>query len=100
MANGWNKGTGHDPTADHVLAAYGVDPDQFTNTRVIKISRIDPAQNMFIYNEGLDEMDPAVAKGLIANLDDGYYIDLLQTAYGNWCNASDHTGGDRDEDGE
>lgn len=94
MANGWNKGSGHDKTADAVLSAYGVDPSQFTNTRVIKISRIEPEQNMFIYNQGLDEMDPAVAKGLIDNLDDGYYIDLFQRTYSNWCNASDHSDGD------
>lgn len=95
MANGWNKGSGHDETADKVLAAYGIDPDQFSNTRVIKISRIDPEQNMFIYNQALDELDPAVAQGLIDNLDDGYYIDLFRTTYNNWCNAADH-----DEDGE
>lgn len=100
MANGWNKGTGHDETADKVLRAYGVDPSQFTNTRVMKISRIEPEQNMFIYNEGLDELDPAVAKGLIDNLDDGYYIDMFQKTYSNWCNVSGHTGDGTDEDDE
>lgn len=98
MANGWNKGTGHDETADMVLRAYGIDPDQFSNTRVIKISRIDPEQNMFIYNQALDELDDQTAKGLIANLDDGYYIDLFRTTYNNWCNAADHSGDP--EDGE
>lgn len=98
MANGWNNGSGHDATADKVLRAYGVDPGQFTNTRVIKIARIDPAQNMFIYNEGLDEMDTAVARGLIENLDDGYYIDLLQTAYQNWSNTGEHAD-EADNDG-
>ena len=90
MANGWNKGSGHDEIADKVLRAYGVDPSQFTNTRVIKISRIEPEQNMFIYNRGLDELDPEVAKGLIDNLDDGYYVDMFQKTYSNWCNVSDH----------
>lgn len=98
MANGWNKGAGHDKTADMVLSAYGIDPDQFSNTRVIKISRIDPEQNMFIYNQALDELDDQTAKGLIANLDDGYYIDLFRTTYNNWCNAADHSGDP--EDGE
>lgn len=96
MANGWNKGQGHDDIADKVLRAYGVDPSQFSNTRVMKISRIEPEQNMFIYNEGLDELDPAVARGLIDNLDDGYYIDMFQRTYSNWCNASVHTDGDGD----
>ena len=90
MANGWNKGSGHDEIADKVLAAYGVDPDRFSNTRVMKISRIDPEQNMFIYNRALDEMDPAAARGLIDALDDGYYIDMFRTTYNNWCNASNH----------
>lgn len=88
MANGWNKGTGHDPVADQVLKAYGVEPSEFTNTRVMKISRIDPEQNMFIYNRALDELPDETAKGLIDNLDDGYYIDLFATAYNNWCNVS------------
>lgn len=100
MANGWNKGSGHDETADKVLAAYGIDPDQFSNTRVIKISRIDPEQNMFIYNQALDELDPAVAQGLIDNLDDGYYIDLFRTTYNNWCNAADHDENGEDQDPE
>lgn len=96
MANGWNKGSGHDETADKVLRAYGVDPAGFANTRVIKISRIEPEQNMFIYNQALDELDPAVARGLIDNLDDGYYVDMFKRTYDNWCNASAH-GGDGDE---
>lgn len=91
MANGWDKGQGHDPVADEVLNAYGIDPGQFANTRIIKISRIDPDQNMFIYNNALDELDDATARSIIDNLDDGYYIDMLQTTYNNWCNVADHT---------
>lgn len=98
MANGWNKGVGHDRTADKVLQEYGVDPGQFTNTRVIKISRIDPEQNMFIYNQALDELDPAAMRGLVDNLDDGYYISLFQTTYNNWCNVSSHE--DSEEESE
>ena len=100
MANGWNKGVGHNETADKVLAAYGVDPTLFTNTRVMKISRIDPEQNMFIYNQALDELEPAVAQGLIDNLDDGYYINMLQVAYGNWCNVGGHSPEDGEDAGE
>lgn len=99
LANGWNKGQGHDATADRVLRAYGVDPGQFSNTRVMKVSRIDPEQNMFIYNQSLHELPEQTARGLIDNLDDGYYIDMLQTTYGNWCNASSHDG-PGDDDGE
>ena len=96
IANGQNRSAGHDETADKVLRAYGVEPGQFANTRVMKIPRIEPEQNMFIYNQALDELDPAVQKGLIDNLDDGYYIDLFRTTYNNWCNVSDHKGGDGD----
>jgi len=88
MANGWNKGVGHDADADEVLRAYGVDPMQYTNTRVIKITKIDPEQNMFIWNKSLLDLDPAIATGLIDNLDDGYYIQMLHDTYNNWCNAS------------
>ncbi|MCM1296339.1 MAG: hypothetical protein NC311_12440 [Muribaculaceae bacterium] len=100
MANGWNKGIGHDETADRVLAAYGVDPMQFTNTRVMKISRIDPEQNMFIYNNALDELEPHVAAGLIASLDDGYYIEMFQRTYNNWSRVKSGAAPDSaDEDG-
>lgn len=98
IANGQNRGAGHDGIADRVLRAYGVDPGQYSNTRVMKIPRIEPDQSMFIYNQALDELDPAVQKGLIDNLDDGYYIDLFQTTYNNWCNVSAHDGGDGDEE--
>ncbi len=94
IANGQNRGSGHDDIADQVLRAYGVDPDRYTNTRVIKISRIDPEQNMFIYNRALDEIPEPVAKSLIDNLDDGYYIELLKNAYANWCNVAAHDGTD------
>ncbi len=94
IANGQNRGSGHDDVADQVLRAYGIDPDRYANTRVIKISRIDPDQNMFIYNHALDELPEPIARSLIDNLDDGYYIDLLRNAYANWCNVAAHNDGD------
>lgn len=90
MANGWNKGEGRNETADQVLRAYGVDPDLYSNTRVMKISRIDPEQNMFIFNKSLEELPDETARSLIDNLDDGYYIDMLKNAYSNWNNNVNH----------
>ena len=98
MANGWNKGSGHDPQADDVLRAYGVNPEEYTNTRVIKISRIPPEQNMFIYNHDLYDLPEQTARGLIDNLDDGFYIQLLSNAYRNWCNVESSTDTDDNTD--
>ena len=88
IANGNNIYQGHDETADKVLTTYGVNPDEYANTRIIKIPRIPPEQNMLIYNQALDELPEETMKGLIDNLDDGFYIHLLENAYNNWCNAS------------
>lgn len=87
VANGNNIYKGYDETADKVLEAYGVVPSAYKNTRVMKIPRIPPEQNMFIYNEDLFELPDETARGLIDNLDDGFYIQLLENAYANWCNA-------------
>ncbi len=100
MANGWNKKEGHDDTADEVLRRYGVDPAQYTNTRLLKLSKIDPEQNMFIYNRGLDQLSDETARSIIDNIDDGHYIKMLSTAYKNWCNVSSHDENDEDEDEE
>ena len=89
IANGNNIYQGHDETADKVLTTYGVNPDEYANTRIIKIPRIPPEQNMLIYNQALDELPEETMKGLIDNLDDGFYIHLLENAYNNWCNAGE-----------
>lgn len=86
MANGNNIYNGHDQLADDVLKAYDVNPQEYSNTRVMKVSRIPPEQNMFIYNNDIFELPEATAKGLIDNIDDGFYIQLLENAYSNWCN--------------
>ena len=83
IANGWNNATGHDELADKVLRMYGVNPDEYRNTRVIKISRIPPEQNMLIYNRALDALPEQTQRELIDSIDDGFYIDLLENAYAN-----------------
>jgi hypothetical protein len=87
MANGWNKGVGHDKTADDVLSMYGVDPSIYTNTRIIKVSKIDPEQNMFIFNQAYDSLSEDTQRNFIENLDDGFYIELMKKTFANWCNA-------------
>lgn len=87
IANGNNLYEGHDELADKVLTEYGVNINEFKNTRIVKIPRIPPTQNMLIYNNALDELPPETMKGFIDNIDDGFYIDLLENAYSNWCNA-------------
>lgn len=93
MANAMNAAgsdTKHDPVADQVLKAHGVDLSKYNTTRVIKISRIDPEQNMFIYNKALDQLPEATMNSFLENLDDGYYVNMLSNAYANWCNLADH----------
>ena len=97
MANGNNIYEGHDKLADKILREYGVNPDNYKNTRVIKISRISSEQNMFIYNEDLFELPETTARSLIANLDDGFYIQLLEEAYKNWCNINIKSDDDNDD---
>lgn len=89
IANGQNIGAGHDATADKVLRAYGIDPSRFANTRIVKISGHNPEQNMFIYNQGLDELPDAMAHRLLDDLDDSYYVGLFRATYNNWCNVTD-----------
>lgn len=99
IANGTNKNVKeklHDATADGVLSKYGENPDEYMLTRIVKIPRIPPEQNMFIYNKALDELPEQTMRGLIDNIDDGFYIDLLRNAYANWCNAGSHEDGEDD----
>ena len=98
MANACNQGAGRNEMAEEVLKAYGVDTSQYTNTRIIKISRIDPNQNMFIYNNALDELPDETARGIIDNLDDGYYIEMFRKTYNNWCNVAEHSDDDDEEE--
>lgn len=97
IANGNNIYKGHDETANKVLQMYDVNPNEYANTRIIKIPRIPPEQNMLIYNQALDELPPETMKGLINNLDDGFYIHLLENAYNNWCNVTGVTADEEDE---
>lgn len=97
MVNGQNKGSGHDEFADEILRSYGVDPKLYSNTRIMKVTKIDPEQNIFVYNKSLHELDDSSLKGIINNLDDGFYIEMFKKTYNNWCNASDEKTDD-DED--
>lgn len=87
IANGNNIYSGYDDTANTVLKIYGVNPSEFKNTRVMKIPRIPPEQSMFIYNRSINALPDATAKSFIDNLDDGFYLQLLENAYANWCNV-------------
>lgn len=97
VANGNNISSGHDETADKVLQAYGVDISGYRCTRIMKFPRIDPAQNMMIYNRDLFELPDDTARGFIDNIDDGFYLSLLETTYNNWCNCP---GAPKPEDGD
>ena len=100
VANANNIYTGYDETANRVLADYGVDVSEYKSTRVMKFPRIDPGQSMMIYNRDLFELPDATARSFIANIDDGFYLDLLETAYGNWCNCPGTAKTDPDGDGD
>ena len=53
---------------------------------------------MFIYNHDLYDLPEQTARGLIDNLDDGFYIQLLSNAYRNWCNVESSTDTDDNTD--
>jgi hypothetical protein len=91
IANGvadLTKDYNHDPIADKILTANGVDPQDFKVTKCIKVTKLDPEKNVFIYNDDItpEGCSANFAKQLIENCDDGFYLDLLCDTYKNWYN--------------
>lgn len=88
IANGTDVGKepSRDAVADEILRANGVNPEDFKVTRCIKVSKLAPEENVFIYNNDINNCSEEFAKQLIAACNDGYYINLLRDTYQNWYN--------------
>lgn len=88
IANGTDVGKepARDDIADKILRANGVDPEDFKVTKCIKVSKLSPEENVFIYNKDIKHCNEEFAKQLIDACDDGFYINLLKDTYENWYN--------------
>jgi hypothetical protein len=97
IANGTNKnGNGHNEFADEILKLYDIDPDEYKHTKILKVTKLAPEQNVFIYNKSLHALDETSRQAIINNLDDGFYIELFKDTYSNWCNCSDKENTDQE----